>query len=323
MTQNALYRPLVSIAIPVLNEADNLDALYARLTALADRMADRCDLEFVFTDNHSDDATWSILSNLAAKDPRVRALRFSRNFGFQNSILANYLHTRGDAVLQIDADLQDPPEMLEQFFALWQQGYHVVYGIRRKRPEGRFLQLFRKAGYWIIDRLSEHSIPRDVGDFRLVDRAVITAIAKVQTSKLYLRGVIASLGFNQTGVVYDRDARTGGVSKFNVIRLFRLGFTAVFNHSTVPLRMASVLGAIILFLSMLGAVYYIILRLVEPNLPQGFTSIQVMLLFGIGLNAFLLGIIGEYILRIYRILRRDPIAIIEQRLNIAVDELKL
>ena len=316
-------RPLISIAIPVLNEAGNIDALYARLVALADRMADRCDLEFVFTDNHSDDETWPMLGKLAAADPRVRAMRFSRNFGFQSSILANYLHARGDAVMQIDADLQDPPEMLEQFFALWQQGFHVVYGIRRKRPEGRLLNLIRKCGYWVIDKVSEHPIPRDVGDFRLVDRAVIEAIARFRTANPYLRGMIAGLGFNQTGIVYDRDARTVGESKFNVTRLIRLGLTAVFNHSTVPLRMASFLGIVILVGSLVGALYYVVLRLLQPDLPPGFVSIQLMVLFGIGLNAFLLGIIGEYILRIYRVLRSDPIAVVERSLNMQPDELKL
>lgn len=315
--------PLISISIPVFNESGNIAALYDRLVALAERMADKCDLEFVFTDNHSDDDTWALLSALAATDPRVRALRFSRNFGFQNSILANYLHTRGDAVMQIDADLQDPPELLEQFFALWQQGYHVVYGIRRKRPESWLLNLIRKCGYWVIDKVSEHPIPRDVGDFRLIDRAVVRSISKSRTVSPYLRGMIAGLGFNQTGIAYDRDARTVGESKFNVSRLMRLGLTAVFNHSTVPLRMASFLGLLILLVSMVGALYYVSLRLLRPDLPPGFVSIQLIVLFGIGLNAFLLGIIGEYILRIYRILRADPIAIVEQTLNLSADDLAL
>lgn len=315
--------PLISISIPVLNESGNIAALYARLVALAESMGDRCDLEFVFTDNHSDDDTWAMLSALAATDPRVRALRFSRNFGFQNSILANYLHTRGDAVMQIDADLQDPPELLEQFFALWKEGYHVVYGIRRKRPEGWALNLIRKCGYWVIDKVSEHPIPRDVGDFRLIDRSVVKSIAKSRTISPYLRGMIAGLGFNQTGITYDRDARIVGESKFNVSRLMRLGLTAVFNHSTVPLRMASFMGLFILLVSVVGALYYVTLRWFQPDLPRGFVSIQLIVLFGIGLNAFLLGIIGEYILRIYRILRADPIAIIEQTLNLNADDLAL
>ena len=185
------------------------------------------------------------------------------------------------------------------------------------------LNLIRRCGYWVIDKVSEHPIPRDVGDFRLIDRAVIEAIAKSRPASPYLRGMIAGLGFNQTGIVYDRDARTVGESKFNVTRLVRLGLTAVFNHSTVPLRMASFVGIVILLFSLVAAAYYVVLRLLQPDLPRGFVSIQVLILFGIGLNAFLLGIIGEYILRIYRILRSDPIAIVERTLNMRPDDLKL
>lgn len=316
-------KPLISISIPVLNEAGNVDALYQRLCALADVMQDRCDLEFVFSDNHSDDASWAMLTALAKTDARIRAIRFSKNFGFQRSILANYMHTRGDAVMQIDADLQDPPEMLEAFFEQWQQGYQVVYGIRKKRPESGFLQAFRKFGYWVIDKISEHPIPRDVGDFRLIDRKVIQSLCQIKTASPYLRGMIAGLGFNQIGIPYDRDARMVGESKFNVSRLIRLGLTAVFNHSTVPLRAASFVGAIILAASVIGALYYLVLKLLHPELPRGVASIHILVLFGIGLNSFLLGIIGEYLLRIYLILRADPVAIVEQSLNIDSSELKL
>ncbi len=316
-------KPLISITVPVLNEAGNIDALYARLHALGEKMRDRCDLEFIFSDNCSDDATWPMLTELAARDTRVRAIRFSKNVGFQRSILANYLHTRGDAVMQIDADLQDPPEMLEAFFEKWQQGYQVVYGIRRKRPESWLLRNFRRLGYWAIDKVSEHPIPRDVGDFRLVDRKVIEAVAKVRTSNPYLRGIIAGLGFRQTGVVYDRDARTAGESKFNVSRLVQLGLTAVFNHSVVPLRAASFLGLIILSISLIGAIYYVVLRLFHPELPRGLASMHILVLFGIGLNSFFLGIIGEYLLRIYLVVRADPVAIVHQSLNFSASELKL
>lgn len=316
-------KTLISISIPVLNEEGSLDALYARLCAIGTRMADRCDLEFVFTDNHSDDATWEKLTALAKKDPRVRAIRFSKNFGFQRSILANYMHTRGDAVMQIDADLQDPPELLEDFFDLWQRGYEVVYGIRKKRPESFLLHAFRRFGYWVIDKISEHPIPQDVGDFRLIDRKVVNALSQIKTANPYLRGMIAGLGFNQTGVPYDRDARIAGESKFNVSRLVRLGLTAVFNHSTVPLRAASFLGASILAISILGALYYVVLKLLHPEFPQGLASIHILVLFGIGLNSFLLGIIGEYMLRIYLILRAEPVAIIDKSLNIESNELKL
>ncbi|QHG63826.1 glycosyltransferase family 2 protein [Pseudomonas putida] len=315
--------PLISISIPVLNEAGNIEALYARLDALGTKMQDRCRLEFVFSDNHSDDKTWDMLAALASKDSRVRAIRFSRNYGFQRSILANYMHAQGDAVMQIDADLQDPPELLEQFFELWQQGHEVVYGVRRKRPESWLLHTFRRLGYWAIDKVSEHPIPRDVGDFRLIDRKVIDVLLQTKTANPYLRGMIAGIGFNQVGVPYDRDARIAGESKFNVSRLVRLGLTAVLNHSTVPLRAASFVGLVILAASVLGALYYLVLRIFHPELPRGLASIHILVLFGIGLNSFLLGIIGEYLLRIYLVLRADPVAVVQKSLNFDPADLKL
>lgn len=316
-------RPLISISIPVLNESGNIEALYRRLDSLAFKMKDRCDLEFVFSDNHSDDNTWGMLADLSKNDPRVKAIRFSRNYGFQRSILANYMHTKGDAVMQIDADLQDPPEMLEEFFERWQQGHEVVYGVRRKRPESWLLNTFRRLGYWAIDKVSEHPIPRDVGDFRLIDRKVIDVLLKTKTANPYLRGMIAGIGFNQTGITYDRDARVAGESKFNISRLIRLGLTAVLNHSTVPLRTASFVGVLILAGSVLGALYYMLLRFTHPDLPQGLASIHILVLFGIGLNSFLLGIIGEYLLRIYLVLRADPVAVVQQSLNFDPADLKL
>lgn len=328
MTENIANKtprllPLISITIPVLNEAANLDRLYNRLIMVADQMKDRCNLEFVFSDNHSQDDTWEKIGDLAKKDARIRAIRFVKNVGFQRSILANYMHTRGDAVMQIDADLQDPPEMLEAFFDLWEKGSQVIYGIRYKRKEGILLNLFRRFGYWVIDKLSEHPIPRDVGDFRLIDRKVIDALLHMRTPSPYLRGMIAGLGFKQAGIPYERDARIAGESKFDVSRLVRLGLTAVFNHSSIPLRAASFLGAVILAASLLGTVYYLVLKLINPDLPRGLASIHILVLFGIGLNSFLLGIIGEYLLRIYLVLRAEPVAIVEQSLNIQTIELKL
>lgn len=314
--------PLISISIPVLNEALNLDALYERLSALGTRMEGKCHLEFVFSDNHSNDETWDKLTTLAKKDQRIKAIRFSKNFGFQRSILANYFHTSGDAVMQIDADLQDPPEMLEEYFDYWQKGYLVVYGVRKKRQERWVLQKFRKLGYWVIDKISEHPIPRDSGDFRLIDRKVVMALAQIKTANPYIRGMIANLGFKQIGINYDREARIFGQSKFNISRLVSLGLTAVFNHSSIPLRFASFSGVVMLALSLLGSLYYVFLRALHPDLPRGLASIHILVLFGIGLNSLLLGIIGEYLLRIYLTLRSDPIAIIEQSLNFADTELK-
>ena len=307
----------------MLNEEATLDALYARLASLASMMQDKCRFEFVFTDNHSDDRTWEKLSALANSDPRVRALRFSKNFGFQRSILANYMHTRGNAVVQIDADLQDPPELVERFFELWKEGHHVVYGVREERPEGAVVQLFRKLGYWFIDRISEHPIPRDAGDFRLVDRRVIEALQKYRTIKPYLRGQIAGMGFRQTGVPYRRAARVAGSSKFSMTQVVRLGMAGIFNHSVIPLRIATFAGLLLLGVSVLGALYYLVLKLVQPDLPQGLASIHILVLFGIGFQSLLLGVVGEYLLRVFLLLRAEPVAIVEEALNFKSEELKL
>lgn len=317
------HRPLISISIPVLNEAENLEALYVRLDALSKKMVDRCDLEFVFTDNHSDDRTWQMIAELATRDDRVRAIRFSKNVGFQRSILANYMHTRGDAVLQIDADLQDPPELLEQFFELWQQGYHVVYGVRAKRREGALMNGLRKLGYWAIDKIAEHPIPRNAGDFRLVDRKIIEAVQKFRSTNPYLRGLIASLGFKQIGVPYERSARVAGSSKFGFMQVIRLGIHGVFNHSVVPLRIATYAGVLLLCMSLLGALYYFALKLFHPDLPRGLASIHILVLFGIGFQSLLLGILGEYLQRVYLLLRSEPTAIVEQAVNISSEEIKL
>jgi dolichol-phosphate mannosyltransferase len=286
-------------------------------------MADKCDTEFIFSDNHSDDSTWEKLCELAQKDTRVRAIRFSKNIGFQRSILANYMHARGDAVMQIDADLQDPPEMLLDFYSSWKEGADVVYGIRKRRQEGVFPQLLRRFGYWVIDKISEHPIPLDAGDFRLLDRKVVNAILKIKTAKPYLRGMIAGIGFKQIGIPYDRNARTVGKSKFNVNQVLKLGLAAVFNHSTVPLRAASFLGANMLAISIVGTFYYVALKFIHPETPQGLASIHILVLFGIGLNSFLFGIIGEYLLRIYLVLRAEPVATIDKSINFDSSELKL
>lgn len=315
-TSNAPRLPLVSISIPVFEEEANIPRLYQRLCALAERMSERCNLEFVFTDNHSSDASWQLIKVLAAEDARVKAIRFSKNFGFQRSILANYLCTSGDAVLQIDADLQDPPEMLEVFFDYWSKGYKVVYGVREKRPEGALIGTIRRLGYWAIDKISEESIPQNAGDFRLIDRKVIKAIRNYNLPSPYLRGLISSLGFKQIGIPYSRDARTAGKSKFPFNQIIKLGFVGVFNHSFKPLRLATYGGASFVGISIVGAIYYIVLRLSRPELPEGLASIQILLLFGIGFLSLLLGIIGEYLLRIYVVGRGDPIVIVEDSVNV-------
>ena len=306
----------ISISIPVFNEQDNIILLHSRISQVADDLKDDFEFEFLFTDNRSQDNTWELISEIAKKDKRVKALKFSKNVGFQKSILMNYMHTTGDAVVQLDADMQDPPEMIKTFIKFWMKGNKVVFGVRRNRPESIIMRSFRFLGYWVINKLSKDEIHINVGDFRLLDRQVVDALVKLKTSSPYLRGMVAELGFDQFGIEYDRFPRKSGKTKFNFYMLFQMGLGAIFNHSTIPLRISSLLGLIIILLSMLGALYYFYLKFYSPFLPIGVASIHILVLFGIGVNAFLLGIISEYIQRIFLILRNEPIAIIEKVINI-------
>src|SRR4051794_15562069 len=214
MSPNAQI-PLISLAIPVFNEESNIRACHSAVCAVIDPLASGYQFEFVFTDNHSTDSTPIILNQLATEDPRVRAFRFSRNFGYQRSILTAYLKARGDAAIQLDCDLQDPPELIPVFLEKWRAGSDVVYGIRKSRLESARWTIARKVFYWLVDVLSEDPIPRDAGDFRLISRRVIEELRRIQEPNPYLRGTIASLGFTQSGIDYDRRARTVGTSKFS------------------------------------------------------------------------------------------------------------
>lgn len=307
-----MTRPLITFAIPVYNEEANVDALAARLAATADGLAHAYEFEFLFTDNSSTDATVERLEAIGASDGRVRILRLSRNFGFQRSILTNYLNARGAAIIQIDADLQDPPEMARDFLALWEQGYKVVYGVRGKRREGRAVTWLRRVGYDVINRLSEQPIPQGAGDFRLIDRVIVDALRTYNDHSPYLRGLIAELGYKQIGLEYDRVERTAGTSKFGLKALLRLGFDGLFSTSMVPLRLASWVGAIAVAASFAGTVYYVYLRIADPRLALGMVSLHILVLVSMGMNAILLGIIGEYVGRTFNNTRGGPLSLIDE-----------
>jgi polyisoprenyl-phosphate glycosyltransferase len=306
-------RKLLSVCVPAYNEEGNVTPLYDRVHRVMSELTERYDFELLFTDNHSEDATFSEIAALAQRDPRVRGIRFSRNFGFQRSILANFWHARGDAAIQLDCDMQDPPELILRFLQYWEQGYKVVYGIRRSRPNESWpLRSSRKLFYRLIDFLSEDELPKDAGDFRLIDRCILEELRRVNDQRPYLRGMIASMGFRQIGIPYDRNERTRGASKFNLFRLFGLALDGILQHSIVPLRIATIIGATISGLTVLIGLYYLAAKLFLPvDWPAGFASTTILLLLSMGMNALLLGIIGEYIGRIYRNQKQTQLVIIE------------
>lgn len=305
--------PLISIVVPVYNEEPTIPAFYAAITALAEQLRESYLFEFVFTDNHSEDRTFEILRELASRDPRVRAFRFSRNFGFQRSILTGYLRTRGDAAIQLDCDLQDPPELIPVFLEHWRQGADVVYGVRVSRKEGWAITSARSLFYRLIDKLSEDRIPPDAGDFRLISRRVIQQLAFFDDAQPYLRGTIASLGFRQVGVPYARNARVSGESKFPFSKLVSLALDGILNHSIVPLRISTYVGFAISCLTFVGVIVYTSIKLItHADWPAGFATLAALILAGISVNAMLLGIIGEYLGRMYIQVKKRPLTIIEE-----------
>ena len=227
-----------------------------------------------------------------------------------------YSNARGDAVVQIDCDLQDPPSLILEFLAKWEAGYQVVYGVRATRQERWWMNVTRKIFYRLIDSLSEDPLPHDAGDFRLVDRRVLNELLKFEDYQPYLRGTIATLGFEQIGISYARAERQRGESKFSFGQLLGLALDGILNHSVVPLRIATYLGLLISVTTFLGIVSYGVGHIVlGKDWPPGFATIVILILGSLSLNALFLGVIGEYLGRIYRQVKRRPLTIVERELN--------
>lgn len=313
MTQ---HKKLISLIIPVFNEEENIFPLYEAVIPIINDCTDKYDFELIFTDNHSVDSTFAKLSELRERDSRVRVFRFSRNFGYQKSILTGYLKARGDALIQLDCDLQDPPELIHEFLKHWEDGCAVVYGVRQSRRESAVLHYARKLFYRLADYLSEDDLPVDVGDFRLIDRKIVDVLRQVDDAQPYLRGMIAAMGFKQHGIKYDRGCRERGQSNFRFKDLMGLALDGILNHSTVPLRLATFFGAGISVLTLLAIFSYVMGKLIFGfNWPAGFTTLTVLVLAGISVNALFLGIIGEYVGRIYQQVKRRPLVIVEAELD--------
>ena len=309
-------KKLISIVVPVFNEEANIAPFHEAVSRVLLSLTERYDFELLFTDNHSTDQTFEILRRLSFRDNRIRVLRFSRNFGFQRSILTGYTHARGDAAIQIDCDLQDPPELIPQFLSKWEEGFKVVYGERSNRKEPWWMNLTRKVFYRFIDLISEDDLPHDAGDFRLIDRRILSELKFVDDYQPYLRGIIATMGFNQIGIPYDRRERKLGKSHFSLAQLFGLALDGILNHSVIPLRIATYLGLAISFSTFVATILYFVGRLLfAKQWPPGFATITVLILASLSLNALFLGIIGEYIGRIYHQMKKQSLTIIQSEID--------
>ena len=307
---------LISIVVPVYNEENNVRRAYEAISTVSKSLQPKYRFEIIFTDNHSTDKTFSILEEIAAKDKFVRVLRFAQNFGVNKSILTGYRNSRGDAAVQIDCDLQDPPSLIPAFIKKWEEGYDVVVGIRRRRDEGHFVQLFRRIFYRLLNCISDDPFIVDAGEFRLIDRHIVEELRQIDDVYPFVRGLVSALARRQTGLPYDRTQRQHDHSKFPLRKLFGYAISGILGHTVLPLRIATYMGLVVAFAALCLSGYYFIGRVVSgSDWPSGFATTSILLLFSTSLNALFLGIIGEYVGRIYMQLRRRPTTVIEAAIN--------
>ncbi|MCB0327755.1 MAG: glycosyltransferase family 2 protein [Bdellovibrionales bacterium] len=292
---------LVSIVVPLKNEVDNVERAYKEFQKLYEQVKDTLDFEYVFVDDGSTDESFSKLCELVDRDSKVSVIKLSKNYGFQRALFAGYTHAKGDAAVEIDCDLQDPPKLILEFIKKWQEGYKIVYGIRKKRKEGPVITFARKVFYRLIRVISDSDLPKDAGDFMLIDRSILNLLKKANASNIYIRGLIFSFGFRRIGIEYEREARLAGKSKFGFFPLLALAVDGIVSQSILPLRIASFVGFSVTVLSVLAGLGYFLQRILDPSSsPTGWTSLALLVLISIGINSLFLGIIGEYVARTYR-----------------------
>jgi dolichol-phosphate mannosyltransferase len=306
---------LLSVIVPCYNEELVLKATYERLSSVLCGIRD-ISYELIFVNDGSQDETQQVLKDLRLHDRRVKVVRLSRNFGHQIAVTAGLEQASGDAVVIIDADLQDPPEVIPEMVAHWREGNHVVYGIRVQRVgESRFKLWTAKVFYRIINRLSETKMPFDAGDFRLLDRKVVEVIKAMPERARFLRGMVSWAGFQQTAVKYERAARHAGESKYPLAKMVHFAMDGIISFSLVPLKLAIWTGFIAIWVAVAGIIVAVIDRLMDKNMTRGWASLFVAVLFMGGIQLVSLGIIGEYLGRIYTEVKRRPLYAIQERLG--------
>ena len=307
-------KPIYTVVIPVFNEEAVTEECHRRIKEVMD--AEGEPFELIFVNDGSSDRTMKILERLSIEDQHVRVVNLSRNFGHQIAISAGMDFAKGDAVVVMDADLQDPPEVIPRMIEKWKEGFHVVYGKRIKREgETLFKKLSAYFFYRFLKKLIKIDIPIDVGDFRLIDRSVCDAMKKVREKNRFVRGLVSWLGFTQAEVLYKREKRFAGSTKYPLHKMIHFMLDAVTSFSSIPLKIATIIGSLV---SMSGFVYLIIVlyqRLFTDKTIQGWTSILSVTLIFNGIILLILGVIGEYIGRIYDESKNRPLYIIQDFLG--------
>jgi dolichol-phosphate mannosyltransferase len=304
--------PRLTAVLPCYNERENLGPLMERLVPVLDR-AGAGRYEAIFVDDGSTDGSGEILDRLSDADPRIKVLHFSRNFGHQAALAAGLEASTGATVVLMDCDLQDPPEVIEAFLARWREGYEVVYAIRRARKEGPLKRAAYKLFYRSVRAIAEIDIPPDAGDFCLLDRAVVDVLVSLRERHAFLRGLRSWVGFRQVGVEYERQARFAGVPKYTLRKLVRLAVSGYIGFSAAPLRLATWLGFGAAAIGFGLALWAIATRLLHIPAPRGWASTLAIVLFLGGAQLLVLGVIGEYLGRVYDEVRARPNYIVRRR----------
>ncbi len=302
--------PELSVVIPVFNEIENLPALHERLTAVLQATA--LSYEIIFVDDGSRDRSVALLHELAATNPHLVVVELARNFGHQVAISAGLDHSRGRAVIIMDADLQDPPEVLPQFIAKWQEGYDVVYAVREQRKEGWLKRTAYAAFYRLLQRVAHIDIPLDAGDFCIMDRRVVDLLNGMPERNRFVRGIRSWVGLNQVGLAYERHARNAGKPKYTFKRLVYLALDGLVSFSYIPLRVITMLGFSISMLSILLAVFYSVKKLLYGLNPPGFATLVVSIFFLAGIQLIMMGVIGEYVGRIFDEVKQRPLYVVRR-----------
>jgi dolichol-phosphate mannosyltransferase len=305
---------MLSVIVPCFNEEEVIEHTNERLAAALGAITP--DFEIIYVDDGSKDRTAELLHRIQSGSPQVRVIRLSRNFGHQIAVTAGVEYARGQAIVLIDADLQDPPEVIADMVAKWREGYHVVYGQRVDRPgETKFKLWTAKAFYRLINRLSEVPIPLDTGDFRLMDRAVVDALGRMREKHRLLRAMTSWVGFNQVAVPYKRAERFAGTSKYPLRKMLVLAADGIVSFSAVPLKIVTTVGLAFSALSVLGILYAIVQRLFTDIWVPGWTLIFITVLLIGGLQFIFLGVMGEYIGRIYSEAKNRPLFLVMEELG--------
>ena len=307
-----IFSPKISFVIPVYNEEEVFDLLVQRLNELISKIKSPC--EVVLVDDGSVDSTPALIEDIAIKNFNYQAIFLTRNFGHQRALSAGLEHARGEVMMILDGDLQDPPELFFEFYEHIKNGYDVVYGVRRERKESTIKRFAYNTFYRILNKISNYPIPKDSGDFGMVTRRVVDNMNKMREESRFLRGIRSWVGYRQIGVPYERKERAAGTPKYSFKMLFKLAYDGIFNFSVFPIKVLTYLGVVCISTSLIYFLLTLVKRLFYESVPSGFTALLFMILLFGGVQLLSIGIIGEYVQRIFFQVKNRPLYLIKKKI---------